>query len=98
MVAFGQDLARQGIDLDDALDLVTPELDAHAQLFVGRVNLEGVAADAELAAREGGVVTLVLHVDQAADHLLALDALAALERLDEAAVLLRRAQAIDAGD
>ena len=36
LVALGQDLAGQRVDLDDALDLVAEEIDAHGELFVGR--------------------------------------------------------------
>ena len=61
-----QHLAGQRVDLDDALDLVAEELDAHRDLLVGRIELERVAAHAELAAHEGHVVALVLDVDQAA--------------------------------
>ena len=50
-VQLGQHLAGQRVDLDDALDLVAQELDAHGQLLVGGHDLEGVAAHAELAAR-----------------------------------------------
>ena len=42
-----QQLAGQRIDLDDALDLVAEELDAHGDLLVGGEDLQRVAADAE---------------------------------------------------
>ena len=65
-VALGQQLAGQRVDLDDPLDLVAEEVDAHGQLLVGGQDREAVAAQAELAAHEVHVVALVLHVDEAA--------------------------------
>ncbi len=64
-VALGEQLAGQRVDLDDALDLVAEEVDAHRQLLVRRLDRDAVAAHAELAAHEVHVVALVLHVDEA---------------------------------
>ena len=43
LVALGQQLAGQRVDLDDALDLVAEEVDAHGQLLVGREDGRGVS-------------------------------------------------------
>ena len=47
LAPFGQHLARERVDLDDALDLVTEELHASDEVVVGRLELERVATDAE---------------------------------------------------
>ena len=59
-------LARERIDDGDLLDLVAEQLDAHGRLVVRRVDLDGVAADAEGAAHEVHVVAVVVHVDELA--------------------------------
>ena len=67
-VALGQNLAGQRIEFDDALDLVVPELDANGEVFVGGMDGQGVAADAELTARERELVALVLLIDQSTQN------------------------------
>ena len=99
VVALAQQLAGEGVQLDDALDLVAPELDAHGHLVLVRGHdLQGVAAHAEVAPGHVVVVALVLHVDQLADQAAAAALLAPAHVGDEALVLLWRAQAEDAGD
>ena len=63
-----------------------------------RIDLDDVAADAEGAAGEVVVVALVLDFDELAQDLVAVDALAALERQHHAVIGLGRAQAVDARD
>ena len=92
-------LAAQRIDLVQRLDLVAEELDAHrAALFVGGEDLDGVAAHAEGAAMEVVVVALVLDVDQLAQHAVAIDSLALLEKRQHLEVDLGLAEAVDAGN
>ena len=62
-----EDLARERVDRGDALHLVAEELKANGPLLVRRVDLDRVAADPELVAREREVVALVLEVDKAAE-------------------------------
>ena len=45
--------AAQRIDLRQALDLVAPEFDAIGVIFVGRVELDHIAANSESPARSG---------------------------------------------
>jgi hypothetical protein len=57
-------VARQRVEARDPLDLVTPQLDADALLLVRREHLHHVAAHAERAALEAGVIARVLHAHQ----------------------------------
>ena len=82
----------------EGLDLVAEHLDADGQLLVDREDLDGVAADAEGAAAEGHVVARVLDVDEAAQQVVPVDLVADLERDHPVHVLLRRTEAVDAGD
>jgi hypothetical protein len=67
LVQLAQDLAREGVDLADLVDLVAEELDAErAVLLVRRDDVEHVAARAEGAAREVDVVPLVLDLRERA--------------------------------
>ncbi|OPY89290.1 MAG: hypothetical protein A4E73_03119 [Syntrophaceae bacterium PtaU1.Bin231] len=87
------------IDDGDRLDRVAEELDAQGPLFlVGRKDLDHVPADAEGAAVEVDVVAFVLNLDEAPQHLVALDLRSFFEEEPHAAVFLRRTQAVDAGN
>src|SRR5438105_4429877 len=83
--------ACEGVELKDALDLVAPELDPEAQLFVGGDYFEGIAPHTERAAHEGLVVTGVMDVDQVAQYALAAGGFALLQGEDRSAVLFGRA-------
>ncbi len=72
-VGLLDDLAAHRVEALDRLDLVAPEPHAHGGVLVGGPDLEGVAADAELAARRLEVVARVLDVDELAQHLVAVD-------------------------
>ena len=96
LLDVGDDLAGEGVDPADALDLVAEQLDAHAHLVVGGEDLDGVAPHPELAPDEVHVVALVLHVDQPAEDGPLGVLLARLEAEDLGGVLLGRAQAVDA--
>ena len=95
LLALGEDLARQLVDLDDALDLVAEEVDPHHVLAVRRLDLEDVTAHPELRAAERGVVALVLEVDEVAQDPVAPVVPAALELDHGRAVVDRRAEAVD---
>ncbi len=75
LVLAADDLAAGGVDDRELLDFVAPELDAVGVLFVTGPNFDTVAADAELAAGKLDVVALVLNIDQAAKHIVAIDLL-----------------------
>ena len=98
LLALGQELAGQRVELGDPLDLVAEELDPDERLLRGRLELEGVAADPEPGAGEGRVVALVLEVDEVAQDGVA-PVLAAGPQLEHGrAVVDRGAEAVDAGD
>jgi hypothetical protein len=94
----GDGVAGERVEAGDALDLVAPQLDADPLLLVGGEDLHGVAAHAEVAALEGGVVARVLHVHQRLEDLLPPDLLPHLQHHHKLPVLARVAQAVDAGD
>jgi hypothetical protein len=91
------DLAGERVDPHDAVHLVAEELDPQGPLVVGREHLEGVAAHPEGPAHQVEVVARVLQVDELADHRLLAELLALAEPHDVVGVLVRRAQAVDAG-
>ena len=91
------DLARERVEVLDLLDLVAEEDRAVGRLRVGREHLERLAAHPERAAAERGVVARVHVVDELAQDLVAVDHLALLQQRDLRVVLLRRAEAVDAG-
>ena len=98
LVLLVHDLTGQRVQRVDPLDLVAEELDPDRELLVHRDDLDGVAADPERAAGEGEVVAGVLHLHEPAQQVVALDDVADLQRRHPVDVLLRRAQAVDAGD
>ena len=96
LLALGQELAGQRVELGDPLDLVAEELDPDEGLLGGRLELEGVAADPEPRTAERRVVALVLEVDEVAQDGVA-PVLAADPQLEDGrAVVDRGAEAVDA--
>ena len=93
-----EDLARQRVEVLDRLDLVAEELDPVRGLGIRREDLEHLSAGAERAARQVLVVPPVLHPDQLAEDVLAVDPVPHLEELHLLAVEVRRADPVDAGD
>ena len=91
-----QRLAGDRIERGQLVDLVAEQPDAKRDLFVRRIDLDDVAAHAEVAARELVIVALVLNLDQLAQDLIAIDALPFFERQHQAVVRIRRAEAVDA--
>ena len=62
-----------GVDDREGIDLVAEQFDAVGELLGRGPDLDGVAADAELAALEGDVVALVLDVDEPQEQVVAVD-------------------------
>ena len=98
LVALCKDLPRQWIHFGDPLHLVAEELHAQDRLLAGGLHLERVATHTEFGATEGGVIALVLQVDEVAEDGIAaiLPRLAHLEH--GGAVVDRRTETVDAGD
>ncbi len=98
VVALGQQLAGQRVDLGDPLDLVAEELDPDDPIVRRRPDLERVAPDPEARPLERLVVALVLQIDQMAEDGVAPVLAAAAQAEDGRAVVDRRAEAVDAAD
>ena len=98
VVELRVDLAGERVEVRDLLDLVAEERDAVGGLDVRRLDLEDVALHAEAAAAEDRVVADVLRVDQLAQHCVAVVLGSDLQVEEPLAPLLRRAEAVDAGD
>ena len=97
-VELREDLAGERVEVRDLLDLVAEHRDPVGGLGVRRLDLDHVALDPEAAAAEQRVVADVLDVDQLPQHHVAIVLLADGEEDDALLVLLRRAEAVDAGD
>src|SRR5438094_761985 len=98
LVSLREHLAGERVELRDPLDVVAEKLDAHGKLFVRGLDLEGVAADAELAAHQIGVGALVLDVDEMPKDRVAANALALVQADRHSTVVDRGAKTVDAGD
>ena len=83
-------LAGERVDDGQSVDLVAEQFDAEGELLGRGPDLDGVAADAELAALEGDVVALVLDVDELQEQLVAVDDLA-LGEVDHHPLVVGRA-------
>ena len=98
VVELREHLARERVEVRHLLDLVAEERDAVRRLLVRRLHLDDVALHAEAAAAEHRVVADVLRVDELAQQQVAVVLGADLEVDHPLAPLLRRAEAVDAGD
>ncbi len=97
VVDLVEHLAGQRVEVLDRLDLVAEQGDPVRGLGVGRKDLEDLALHPERPAGEVGVVAAVLHADQLAEGLVAVDPIPDLEQLHLLLVELGRADAVDAG-
>ncbi len=86
------------VDDRQLFHLVSPELDSISKLFVRRPQLDTVAADPEAARLELDVISFVLDLDQLAQSPVPFDLRAARQMDHHLPVILRRSQAVDAGD
>jgi hypothetical protein len=91
-------MAGKGIEAGQTLELVSEELEAEGVLGVSRAQFDGIAADAELAAFDLDVVTVVLEIDESFEELFAGDFLADADGDDHGFVVFLAADAVDAGD
>ncbi len=98
LLVLGDHLAGHGVQRHHPLDLVTEELDPDRGLLVDREDLERVPAHPEGAAGERHVVAGVLDLDQPAQDRVAVVLVADAQPQHPVDVLLRGAEAVDAGD
>src|SRR5258706_126790 len=92
LVLAAQELAGQRVDHVDVADLIAEEFDAIGELFVRRLQLNHVAANAERAALEVDIIARVLEVDQLSEHLVAIRFHAFADRQHASLVFDRRAE------
>src|SRR5207244_6816467 len=92
------DLARQRIDLDDALHVVAVELDPSGNLIVRRLHVDRVATHPKARPTEIDVVALVLKVGQLAQKNIATEALTGVDLDGLAEVISGRADAVNTRD
>src|SRR5690606_24960383 len=97
-LALVEDLAGEGVDLDDALDGVAQHLDADGGIAVGGKDVDGVAPHPEGAPLEGDVVAVVIDLDQVAQQAVAAAGGADLQLDHVAPILVGGADVVDAGD
>ena len=98
LVEAGAFLAGKRIEFADFLDIVAEKADPPRHVFiVAGKDFQAVAADAEIAAREGGVIALVLERDELADQLTLVDRLALLDVEDHRRIGFDRADTVEAG-
>ena len=93
-----QDLAGGGVHVADRLHLVAEQLDAHQPIFVGRADLEHVAAHAEAAAGDLHIVAGILVVHQLAQGAAQVERVTHLELHRRLEVFAGNAKAVDAAD
>ena len=89
-------LPGERIDDDDRFYLVAEKLDADDVLLIRGMNLDAVAAHAEVAAHQVHIVAVVLHIDQLAKDAPLLVLFAAPNDEQLLLVLLGRPEAVDA--
>ena len=98
LVAHGEDLTGERIEILDRLDGVTHELDAGRDLLIRGLDVDDVAAHPKARASKVHVVAGVLQVGELAQQDVPAPRLAALDGDRLAQIVLRRADAVDARD
>ena len=91
-----EDLAGEGVDLDDAFEFVAEELEAEGEIVVGRENLDDVAPDPEFAPGGSDIVALVLDAGETAKETIEDVLFADLEGDGHAAVVLGGTDTVNA--
>ena len=92
------DLAEEGVNLGEGVDFVTKQFDAVGPVVVGGPDFDDVAADAECATLEVGVVAFIEDFNEFLGNLFAADTLTFFEHEEHAVVGFRGAEAVDATD
>src|SRR5580704_6900382 len=94
---FAADFAGQRIDGAQAIDLLSPHLDAKGIVFIRGTNLDHVTAHPKRAAAQV-FAALILNLHEAAQERFARNSLARFQHHQHAVIGFRRAQAVDAGN
>ena len=94
---LGQHFSGQGIQGDNALHFIPEKLDPHCHFLVGRHNFQGIPPHPELAPGQFQIVPLVLHFNQLAQQAAPVADFPHLNLRHQVKVILRVAQAVDAG-
>src|SRR6266568_3080498 len=89
--------AGERIDLPKSVNLISPHFDAIALIFVGGVNLDHVAANAESAATQV-FAALVLNVHETAEERLSRSLVALFQHDQHSVIGFGRAETVDAGN
>ena len=96
VVQVADALARYGLYLADAVDLVAEQLNAHGDLVApGRNQLDGIAAHAEGTAGEADVVAHILDVDETGNQVVATDLHPRAQRDDQRGVVFGVTEAVN---
>ena len=66
----GEYFRRYGINITDMVDLVSEEFDSDGERFVGRMQLDYIAADSERPSLEVYVISGILDVCQSAEKII----------------------------
>ena len=98
IVELREHLAGERVEMRDRLHVVTEERDPVRGLRVRRLHLDDIALDPEAPALKHGVVADVLRGDQLPQRLLAVVLLPHVQDQHPVLPLVRRAEAVDAGD
>ena len=91
-----QHVPGERVDRRQPLDLVAEQLDPVSDLLVGRPELHHVAPHAELAPLERDIIAVILDVHELQEHLVAVHHVSQAEVDHHLAIVLGRAQAVDA--
>ncbi|NJO84651.1 MAG: 4Fe-4S dicluster domain-containing protein [Blastochloris sp.] len=93
--AFGQDFARQRVDIHNALDLVAPEGHPQRRFAVGGHDVERITTHTERSPLEVHIFAVKLQVNQLAQQLVTVAYLTNAQRDSNLPVVLRRSQAVN---
>ena len=94
----GEGLGGDGVYVGYLLYAVAKEFDADGEGFVGGVQLDDVAADAERASLEVDVVSRILDIREPAKEVVPVEGIAGANCDDAGLIVFGRAEAEDAGD
>ena len=98
LVVPAKDLASEGVDGRDLLDLIAEEYHADGTIIVRRPQIDHIAAHAKFTALKGQVAAIVLDRHEAFEKCITLQRLAHGQDHGEVLIRTRRAEAVNARD